>query len=353
MVSTRPDPLPPNVDIGPMMVAVAYVFIFPALITTALRLWIRTRDRILGWDDAAILIASLLAIVLSGLSIEGVKNGKGRHIWYLNEHQTATIGMLSWIAQIDLFCAICLIKISVCLLVLRIKNTKMLRYSLYGVMVLLVITTIIPIIALCTECKPVYGFWHRKLGKCHSPNFRIYSIYVQASYSAATDLLCSLLPIIIVWNLQMALSKKIGVCVIMSMGLIATAFAIVRAVSLSVTTVDTTYAYTYTGTWMMIETNLGIIATNLAPMRSVMHLFRRQVTQYTHNRSHQHSSNKAGTAEQNSSYGRRSERDMAHAEEQRAASPGGASDESEIPLKAILQTRTYDVDMHSMRGTNS
>ncbi|KAK4962072.1 hypothetical protein LTR10_002569 [Elasticomyces elasticus] len=333
MVSTRPDPLPPNADIGPMMVAVAYAFIFPALITTALRLWIRTRDHILGWDDAAILVASLLAIVLSALSIEGTKNGKGRHIWYLNEHQTATIGKLSWIAQIDLFCAICLIKISVCLLVLRIKNTKMLRYSLYAVMVLLVITTIIPIIALCTECKPVYGFWHRKLGHCHSPNFRIYSIYVQASYSAATDLLCSLLPIIIVWNLQMAVSKKIGCN--------------------GVRNRKSGLAQRHYSRYDVIETNLGIIATNLAPMRSVMHLFRRQVTQYTHNRSHQHSSNKGGTAEQVSSYGRRSERDMAHAEEQRAASPSGASDESEIPLKAILQTRTYDVDMHSMRGTKS
>ncbi|TKA83957.1 hypothetical protein B0A55_00238 [Friedmanniomyces simplex] len=357
MASTRPDPLPPNTDIGPMMVAIAYAFIFPALITTAFRIWIRARDHVLGYDDVAISLAACLSIVLSALSIEGVRHGKGRHIWYLDDSQTATIGKLSWINQIVLFCAICLIKISVCLLVLRIKNTKGLRYFLYAVMALLVVTTIIPIIALCIECRPIEGFWHRTIGHCHSPDFRIYSIYLQAAYSVLTDLLCSLLPILIVWNLQLALNKKVGVCVVMGMGLVATAFAAVRAASLSTTTTDTTYAYTYTGSWMIIETNLGIIATNLAPMRGVVNLFRRRVVQYSQNRSHMHTLSKSGgggNPTHDSVYGRRSERDMlADAEaRRRPTSSGGGSDQSEIPLKAILQTRTYDVtdhDVHSIQ----
>ncbi|KAK3110189.1 hypothetical protein LTR53_015777 [Teratosphaeriaceae sp. CCFEE 6253] len=340
---------PPDVDIGPMMVAVACAFLVPAIITTSLRLWIRAREQVLGLDDAAIGAAAILSIALSTLSIVAVKHGKGRHAHYLRKEEIAKISELSWVVQIVLFCALCLVKISVCLLVLRIKNTRPLRRFLYGVMALLVVTTVIPIIALCIECRPLQGFWHREMGQCHSPNFRIYSIYVQAAYSVMTDLLCSLLPILIVWNLQLALHKKVGVCVMMCMGLVATIFAAVRAASLSVKTTDTTYAYAYTGTWMIIETNLGIMATNIPPLRGVVNLFRRRVRQYScrHSRGHASSPNELPTHEY--TYGSGNGRATVETEAPRPPSSGGGSDQSEIPLKSILHTRTYDVTDHDPR----
>jgi hypothetical protein len=153
-----------------MLVGVSYAFIFPAVITTGLRLWIRARERVLGIDDGTITVAVLLSIVLSTVSILGVHYGKGHHVWYLTTEQTMEISKLSWINQVVLFCELCLIKISICLLVLRIKNTRGLRYFLYGVMALLVITNIIPIIALCIECQPTWGFWNRKKAQhCRSP----------------------------------------------------------------------------------------------------------------------------------------------------------------------------------------
>ncbi|KAK3067334.1 hypothetical protein LTR53_015868 [Teratosphaeriaceae sp. CCFEE 6253] len=362
-------PRPPDVDIGPMMVAVACAFLIPAIITTSLRLWIRAREQVLGLDDAAIGAAAVLSIALSSLSIVAVKHGKGRHAHYLRKEQIAKISELSWVVQIVLFCALCLVKISVCLLVLRIKNTRPLRRFLYGVMALLVVTTVIPIIALCIECRPLQGFWHREMGHCHSPNFRIYSIYVQAAYSVTTDLLCSLLPILIVWNLQLALHKKVGVCVMMCMGLMyvlrrkvslstvlsdtdlpsATIFAAVRAASLSVKTTDTTYAYAYTGTWMIIEANLGIMATNIPPLRGVVNLFRRRVRQYSRRHSRGHASRTNELPIREYTYGSGNARATAATEAPRPPSSGGGSDQSEIPLKSILHTRTYDVTDHDPR----
>ena len=57
------------------------------------------------------------------------------------------------------------------------------------------------------------------------------------------------------------------------MGLVATAFAALRASSLSTNISDTTYTYCYSGTWMVIEVNLGIIAANLAPLRRLMIIY--------------------------------------------------------------------------------
>lgn len=157
-----------------------------------------------------------------------------------------------------------------------------------------------------------------------------------------TDLVCSLLPILIVWRLHLPLQKKLGICVLMAMGLTATAFAGLRAASLGGTNIsDTTYTYLMTGVWMTIELNLGIIAANLSTVKGWVKLFRSKVLgkegtgtygSHTHGTPMyieyaSHSGNRMGTAAARS--GRRpSEAD---------------SDRSEIPLKGIIQTRDYIV----------
>jgi len=213
------DPLPPDENIGPMLVTATFVLFAPTITTTALRIWVRAKEKVLGADDYVMVIAALLSLVLGSLNIAGVHYGKGRHICYLESADIITIGKLSWINQIVLFMSICLVKISICLLLLRIKNTTRFRWSVRSVIALMMITNVVAIITLLAECTPVYGFWDRQHGKCRSPNLRIYSIWVQASVSVFTDLLCSLMPISIVWKLQLPMEKKIGVCCLMGLGL--------------------------------------------------------------------------------------------------------------------------------------
>lgn len=58
------------------------------------------------------------------------------------------------------------------------------------------------------------------------------------AYSVFTDLVCALLPIVVVWKVKISTKTKIGVSCLMSLGLIATAVAIVRASSLGTRTLD-------------------------------------------------------------------------------------------------------------------
>ena len=196
-----PDPLPRNDNIGPILLVTSYVFIFPTVITTVLRVGVRIRDKTFGADDITIALSCALAVALSALSIQAVHDGKGRHVWYLSDEQQARIGMLSWANQIVLFCTICTIKTSICLLILRIKDSSWLKWTLYTIIALLVFTNLIPIIALIVECHPVQKFWNRtmKQGNCNAPDFRIYSIYVQSGsfsnslYCVYRSPLCSIL----------------------------------------------------------------------------------------------------------------------------------------------------------------
>lgn len=59
----------------------------------------------------------------------------------------------------------------------------------------------------------------------------------------------------------------------MSLGLIATAVAIVRASSLGIKTADLSYDYAIAAIWANTELHLGIIATNLALSRMIWGYF--------------------------------------------------------------------------------
>ena len=89
------------------------------------------------------------------------------------------------------------------------------------------------------------------------------------AYSVITDLICALLPVIVLWNVKITLKTKIGICGLMSLGLIATAVAIVRASSLGIATADLSYDYAIAAIWANTELHIGIIATNLALSRMI------------------------------------------------------------------------------------
>jgi hypothetical protein len=230
-----PSPCATDDDIGNVLLIPAALFIVPSVTTTALRLW--ARRNFLGSDDWTILVASILTIVLNALSIVGVKHGKGRHVCALDDESIAKIGRYSWINQIILFWALFFVKISVCLLVLRVKSTAILRWASGIVTALMITSTIVACAALLAECRPVSAYWNRSSGKCRAPTFRIYSIWMQAgacfvlvrkqnvvetdirpAISVFTDLVCSLLPFPILWSLQLSPRKKIAVGVLMALG---------------------------------------------------------------------------------------------------------------------------------------
>lgn len=178
--SSTPNPLPPDVSVGPVLVILSAVLTVPSVITTVLRLWVRRGNRLLGKDDYTMAISACFAVVLASLSFAGVAHGKGRHKYYLTAEQIRDINMFSWYNQIVLFILLCMIKISICFLLLRIRDTPKIRWTLYAVIAGLILTNLECIIIELAQCRPVSAFWDPKAGTCWKPAYRIYSIYVQA-----------------------------------------------------------------------------------------------------------------------------------------------------------------------------
>ena len=158
-----------NVSRGPALLIVSIVFGVLATASTVMRLGARTFTHNLGWDDLAITIATILLdlqTVFTGLVYHA---GGGRHQYYLSPSQTMEILRWNYASEVLLFAIIPATKISICLFVLRIKNTGWLKWLIYGLMAGLVITTVVPIIVLLVQCRPIEAFWNKSAGSCWSP----------------------------------------------------------------------------------------------------------------------------------------------------------------------------------------
>jgi hypothetical protein len=167
-------------DKGRPLAIVSVVFCVVAFITTALRLWVRQARYRLGRDDYTIAMAMILTIVETGLNVKAVTLGKGKRSVYLSKHNIELINMYGWYAQHVLFAAMALVKMSVCFLILRIRDSRKLKWFIWFVIAVLVASSIELSIVLLVQCKPIAAYWRPKAGHCWDPAVRIYSVYVQA-----------------------------------------------------------------------------------------------------------------------------------------------------------------------------
>ena len=126
----------------------------------------------------------LLAVARTIIQIVSVQRGNGRHRPYLSVEDYQYVNFLTWMTQIFLFVTICLLKCSICMLIMRIKDTKVLKICLYVMMGGLFATNAMPLLVLLAECDPVKKYWKPATpGKCWNTKVRIYSIYVQVGMS--------------------------------------------------------------------------------------------------------------------------------------------------------------------------
>ncbi|OHW97576.1 integral membrane protein [Colletotrichum incanum] len=258
----RKSSVPPDETVGPIWLGVSSSLLVLLLVTTALRLWARFGRRNLGWDDYTIAIAAITATVRYAFGVMQLPHGNGRHRVYLSDYDYMMVNMYGWWGQLFHFTSMAFLKVSLCLLVLRIQSNKTLRVFLYTVMFGSVIINFAVVIILLAECRPV-GFWRENGAQCWPNTIRIYAIWISIAYSVFSDLLCSLLPLTVVWKIKIPSQKKAMVTGLMSIGLVATAFGIVRAQSLSVSEAD------LSSIWSSLELFLGIAAANLALSRAV------------------------------------------------------------------------------------
>ena len=103
---------------------------------------------------------------------------------------------------------------------MRIATQQRYIIILWLLIVTSVITTLIAIIAVLIRCKPVAASWNPALGTCINQNIIIVLTYVVSAVNIATDWSVAIIPIFILWNVQMRSTLKRMVWLVMAVGVL-------------------------------------------------------------------------------------------------------------------------------------
>ena len=186
----------------------------------------------------------MLCIVAWGLSLAQTPYGFGRHAGCSTPERIAEQLKLQYTAEIPLIISTLFSRLSICIFLLRLFSiNKAWRWSLWAIAILTTITNIASATIILLQCTPRAKLWNPTIpGHCWAPHVQVdignyqggksnamRHLWIQLrlrtkpytkAMSAFLDICLSLLPIYILSKLQLSTKIKIGICGLMSLGLL-------------------------------------------------------------------------------------------------------------------------------------
>ncbi|KAK3294177.1 uncharacterized protein B0H64DRAFT_462781, partial [Chaetomium fimeti] len=223
--------MPPDENRGPEILAVCGALVGLALVVVMLRVYVRARMvRHLGIDDYTIIAAMVVMFVEMMIIIPQVNLGGGRHVQYIKPEENVIKGLhLNFVTQPLCLIALCLTKISVGFFLLRLTPSPRFRWIVIGTMIFTVLSASGNFLTVFFQCRPLALTWDPSVeGTCIPPSNLKFAAFFNSSVAVLTDILFALLPVPILWNVQMNWKVKSAVAAILSLGIFAAVAAIVK-----------------------------------------------------------------------------------------------------------------------------
>jgi len=199
-------------DQGTKALVVASVLLGIAIVTVTARLYVRiSLRRSLGWDDYTIIASSvstftdamlwikewrlmwyqLVGITAFATYVKCIQAGMGKHLLCLTLERIADVAKWSLISQILITVNLCLTKVSVAILVMRVidKAKRRLTQLLWVLIVFVIISHLVQVLLFCFQCRPIRGVWNPFVkSTCFSTHVTYLSAYVNYSESRTSRL---------------------------------------------------------------------------------------------------------------------------------------------------------------------
>lgn len=259
-------------DRGPQLRGVVAWMVSMAFVAMMLRIYVRIRMvKAFGWDDGWMVFAMLSHIMFATCAIAGVHYGTGRHFKDLTPEGIFVAMRYWWICYIAYCLTMIAAKISIGLFLLRITPKKIHHWIIYTVMGLTVLTGLVFLFVTIFQCTPVSYFWGQALGakgSCINIYVIIGLTYLYSVLSGICDFTFGILPIVLVWDLNMSRNQKLALIPILSMAAVASVAIVVRmGFVMNFVTDDFLYDTVDIAIWSDIEQGLAITASSLATLR--------------------------------------------------------------------------------------
>ncbi|EXA36402.1 hypothetical protein FOVG_12308 [Fusarium oxysporum f. sp. pisi HDV247] len=237
-------------------------------VMVGLRLWCRRERQMLGLDDVTAVVA--LACVLGcGSSIVAMTHyGLGRHIYTLSPRQIILYLRCFWISIVFYTYALFAIKLTFLIHYYRIMSVSNMRWLYLGALGFIILWGINQGIGVFLFCIPLQSFWdpHVK-GRCFLSRPTMW--YVSGVVHIVTDFAIIVMPLPIVWKLQLPRSQKIYLTGIFGLGSLTLAIAILRMQWLD-PVADMTWWNVTAASWSMAEIVSGITCACLPTFKPLL-----------------------------------------------------------------------------------
>ncbi|MCJ1311799.1 hypothetical protein MMC25_005472 [Agyrium rufum] len=262
-------------DKGPLVLGISWFLTILVVVTIALR--ISTRVNVLkaiGADDYIMIVAGVLQVISQGFLTLTVRYGLGKHLADLTNPAVAIPEIIkaNWESQTPGILASIVARISIAVLLLRLFNRKeWFRWYIYVVTAAQTLVECLLIIVIWAQCKPVEALWNQAIPhKCWNPKIETDIAYLGQAIFTLSDLTFVLIPVIIVYNLNMSWRNKFGLIIVLSLGLFTMVASIMKLLGVQGTSEskDPTYDTTTPLLWATVEQSLVIIMGNIPPLRA-------------------------------------------------------------------------------------
>ena len=213
------DLIPGNApSIAPNIIATAVVCSSLATIFVALRIYTRLRiQRSIGWDDYAAIFALPFGIAYGVIQIISTRYGAGLHTQDLPKGLAESILKLNFIGAGVYLPSLLGYKMSILFLYLRIFSvSRVYRCCIWLVMFITFGYIFGQFWTQLFFCQPIAKYWRPETsGRCLS---LVTIIDLYTSLNFITDLLIFVLPLPMIWRIQLSVQDKAGVFMIFILG---------------------------------------------------------------------------------------------------------------------------------------
>ncbi|EHK21233.1 uncharacterized protein TRIVIDRAFT_152867 [Trichoderma virens Gv29-8] len=198
--------------------SVMVAFVVINSVTVGLRLWLRISSGSFGYDDWATCVAFGVFVVFCAFEFRALGYGYGS-TEMLPGYNPILAAEFFVIAQLLYLIAQLAAKISVALVLYRIATmAPLIRKTLIASMAILSIVSVVAIFIFGFQCRPLSVAWGVGTGTC-LPGSTIANVAYAVS---AADILFSwlygLLPIYLLWSVQISMRTKIVVSILLGFG---------------------------------------------------------------------------------------------------------------------------------------
>ncbi|KAL7627222.1 hypothetical protein AAE478_003998 [Parahypoxylon ruwenzoriense] len=259
------------------------VFLAICPLVVGIRIWSRLGNGTkLGADDYTILVSLGFALASDGIMLAACHYGYGRHAVALSASNKFKAFKYFYLCQVTYKACINLTKASILLLYLRIfSGVKWFRWMCCFMLTCIVMYCIASVTATILQCTPVTRAFDKSINGTCIDNGQFW--YANAGFSIATDVIILILPMPLVYMLQISRIQKAALIIVFALGVlygpssqlffalcvVITSCLRVTTIDIQATTPDQTYDIAST-MWTVIEMNVAIVCACLPQIRPLI-----------------------------------------------------------------------------------